>query len=311
MVYKSKWYLKNGHLATIVPATLYRPEELEYDARLSFESEDDDFFEVDIIERGNDRVVVILHGLEGNSEAPYIKRLAKTYLENNVDVYALNFRGCATINNKLSYYHSGFTADLRTLLSHHLSKYTTIHLAGVSVGGNVLLKYLGEEGSQVDSRIESAFALSVPSDLKGSALQLASGFNKVYLNRFLKRLKKKVLAKKSRGFEISNLDRVLGSKDFKTFDDYFTAPHFGYKDAEAYYFKNSSKAFIKNIATPTYILLSEDDPFLSDSCYPYQEASANRYVQLEVTQYGGHVGFATSSGGYYYQDKVAQILLGL
>lgn len=172
--------------------------------------------------------------------------------------------------------------------------YKNIVLVGYSMGGNITLKYLGEN-TKLLTEIKGAITISVPCDLEGSSNSLAKWQNTLYINRFLKSLKNKTLHKTTK-FPNNNLNLIdiKNAKDFKDFDDAVTAPLAGYKNAKDYWTKCSSKQFLSNIKLPTLIINALDDTFLSTSCFPFEEAENNENVYLETPKYGGHVGFNTS-----------------
>jgi predicted alpha/beta-fold hydrolase len=185
--------------------------------------------------------------------------------------------------------------------------YHTVYLVGFSAGGNITLKYLGEDPGQVPEQVRRDTVFSTPVDLKGSAQRIS----KVYTRRFLKSLRKKLEDKKMvYDSEIDLTDyNVLWS--FPEFDDKYTAPLHGFKNAEDYYARVSSKQFIKDIRIPTLLVNAKNDPFLSMECYPVQEAEANPNFYLETPEEGGHVGFAEDFGAglYYSEARAVRFLL--
>lgn len=295
--------IRNKHLQTIYPTFLKRAQ-VNYE-REKINTPDGDFIEVDWIRNGNASVVVLFHGLEGHSYAHYIRGLAKVLSGNNLDVVAVNFRGCSgKPNNHLFSYHSGQTDDYKLIFDHlnRLNAYKKVFAVGFSLGGNALLKYLGERGGQ--SLVDKAVGVSVPCDLAASAVKISSGFNKIYLKRFLTSLKEKVRMKESIFPDKVDYKRIYEAKDFFEFDSLFTAPTSGFKDAHDYYEKNSSVPFIKDIKTDTIILNSKNDPFLPKESYPHAECELNPNVQLFTPEHGGHVGFPKKVNGMNYYERV-------
>jgi len=238
---------------------------------------------------------------EGSSSSKYVLSTAKHLNENAFDVVAINLRSCSGEPNlTLGTYHSGKTDDLETVID-FIDKnynYKKIFLAGYSLGGNQILKYLGEKGSSLNKKITAAVTVSAPCDLEGSSEALARFSSKAYMERFLKTLKAKSLEKLEK-FPDSGLDRekILNAKNFNDFDNAFTAPVFGYKNALDYWHKNSSKPFIPEIRIPTLLITAKDDPFLSETCYPVKEAKENSSFYLELNRFGGHVGFNVHPAG--------------
>ncbi|PCH67251.1 MAG: alpha/beta hydrolase [Bacteroidetes bacterium] len=292
--YKPNWLFKNPHVNTIWSNKLRKVVLLEYQ-RKRLTTPDGDFIDIDTILQENSTAVILIHGLEGNSDSNYIKRLASTLLQNGFDIFSVNLRGCSGEPNLVrGYYNSGRTEDLLLVIQHleNQYNYNAINIAGFSLGGNLTLKYLGETGN---TSINRAVAISVPCDLKSSSLQLEKGFNKIYNYRFVRSLQEKILPKVEQFPDFGLTHQQLKSvKTLYEFDDLYTGPYHNYKNADDYYQKCSSKQFIQDIQTPTLLINALDDPFLPPQCYPFDEAKQNPNFYLEVPKYGGHVGFMTS-----------------
>ncbi|MCM0041651.1 MAG: alpha/beta fold hydrolase [Algoriphagus sp.] len=292
--YQRPKYLFNGHLETVYPA-IFRKVELIPTQKERIETHDGDFLEIDWHQRGNSKLVVISHGLEGNSSRAYILGMAKEALKNGFDVLAWNYRGCGVeLNRKAIFYHSGATYDLETIIQHASKKYEEIFLIGFSLGGNLVLKYLGEKRERTQ-KIKKGVAISVPLDLGSSCDQISrTGFG-LYTQRFLKTLRQKV-EKKAESFPAEyNLTKFSSIRTLRDFDNTFTGPLHGFGDAEEYYQKNSSLQFLVGISVPTLILNAKNDPFLSPSCYPTELAKTLNQVYFEFPSHGGHVGFMSSN----------------
>ncbi|MFN8258693.1 MAG: alpha/beta fold hydrolase [Bacteroidales bacterium] len=294
--YKPPLILRNGHINTILPAIFRKVKGIEY-KRKRINTNDSDFIDIDISSKGYERTAIILHGLEGNANKPYMKAMAKTCNEAGYDAIAMNLRGCSGDQNLLlSSYHSGKTDDLEFIIQYicKYMKYKQIILIGFSLGGNIVLKYLGEMDKYKPEIIKAGIAISVPCDLKSSAIQLSKFSNKLYLIRFLRSLKKKAIFKIEK-FKVTtvNIEQIKSAGNFYDFDNLFTAWVHGFKNAEDYWEKCSSLKFLSAIRIPTYLFFAKDDPFLPFECYPLKEADNNDYLHLELTEYGGHVGFMT------------------
>ena len=294
--YNPKYFFKNKHFNTVY-RTLFHDFNIKYE-RKRLETNDGDFLDLDFSIVDSTSITVIIHGLEGSSNSSYVKSLTKILNEQLIDVVAINLRGCSGEPNRLmSSYHSGKTDDLKAVITYleNKFKYKQFHIVGFSLGGNITLKYLGENGLNLSSKIQSAVTVSVPCELNGSSESLAKFWNKIYMQRFLISLKKKSLYKLKQ-FPNSFLKKELieQAKNFYDFDNLYTAPAHGFKDAFDYWKKSSSKQFIPNIKIPSLLITSIDDPFLSKTCIPIQEANNNKYFNLELTKYGGHVGFNSS-----------------
>jgi predicted alpha/beta-fold hydrolase len=307
-VHQPPFFLFNKHLQTIFPSILRKVENVTY-TRERIATPDHDFLMLDWSEVGSDTLLILSHGLEGDSGRPYIKGMVKTFNRAGIDALAWNYRSCSgEPNNLLSSYHLGATADLDLVIRYALSrkKYRSIYLTGFSAGGNITLKYLGEAPEKVPSEVKKAAVFSVPTDLKSSAVQIAKPENKIYMRRFLKSLGKKLEQKlpiANGQLDLSNYHLV---KDFQTFDDRYTAPLHGFASAEDYYARCSSKAYLKNIKIPTLLVNAQNDPFLSQDCFPVKEAEINPNLYLEMPKHGGHVGFSEDfRKGIYYSERRA------
>jgi predicted alpha/beta-fold hydrolase len=266
---------------------------------------DNDFLDLDWLTNSSKKLVIISHGLEGNSTRAYIKGMAKVFFNNRYDVLTWNFRGCSEeMNKQLRFYHSGATDDLNVVVDHAIEKgYKEIFLIGFSLGGNVTLKFMGEKHSRAE--VKKAVAISVPMDLKTSCEKISQPGNWIYSRRFLKSLKAKILAKAAlmKGLDISDIHQI---KTLKSFDDRYTAPLHGFKDAYDYYEKCSSINFVDHIKKPTLIINTSNDPFLSKECSPTELLKDHPFVTLEILLRGGHVGFTQfNKNGLYWSEQRA------
>lgn len=304
--YKNTFYLFNGHLQTIIPALFYNKDIVNFQ-RERIITHDDDFLDLDWSLTGSNKLVILSHGLEGNSGSSYILRMAKHMNENNYDVLAWNYRGCSgEMNKQFITYHSGFTQDLHEVLQHVVTNkkhYKEIVLIGFSLGGNVTLKYLGEQQKNLFPQIQKAVVFSVPCDLKSGAEKLAKPISKIYMQRFLDSFEPKFREKNKLFPNRLKLDNYHKIKDFFAFDNTFTAPMYGFKDVYDYYEKASSKPYIQHITCKTLIINAQNDPFLGKGCYPVKEAEASKNVFLEIPRNGGHVGFPFKNSRLYWPGK--------
>ncbi|TDQ18531.1 hypothetical protein DFQ04_0333 [Algoriphagus boseongensis] len=303
--YKRPKWLFNGHLETIYPA-LFRKVDFQKPERERISTPDGDFLDLDWYKNHKPKLVLISHGLEGNSSRPYIMGMVREFVQNGFDALAWNYRGCGDeLNNKPIFYHSGATYDLDTVISHALKSYEEIYLVGFSLGGNLTLKYLGEKKNSLP-QIKKAVAISVPLDLGKSCDKISSGENILYSKRFLSTLKEKVVRKSMLFPEEITPQKLEKVKTLRDFDDVFTGPLHGFQDAQEYYEVNSSLQFLDQIEVPALVLNAINDPFLSDTCFPYSLAKKLETVFFEFPKHGGHVGF--SSGGNeksYYSERRA------
>ncbi|MBI4962749.1 MAG: alpha/beta fold hydrolase [Desulfomonile tiedjei] len=312
--YRAPMMFSNPHVQTIFPSLLRRVAGVVY-SRSRIDTPDGDFLDLDTSTVGSEKAVIVLHGLEGDSTRSYVLGMVKALNKNGWDAVAMNFRGCSGECNKtLRFYHSGDTGDLATVISHVSAqgKYSEIALVGFSLGGNVVLKYLGERGAGVPAIIRRAAAISVPCDLTSGSVKLAEPSNRLYMKRFLRMLRKKIRMKMAAMPGLISDDGYETVKSFKEFDDRYTAPAHGFQNAEDYWEKASSKPFFAAVSVPTLLINAADDPFLSKQCFPTDEAQASPLLFLEVPDHGGHVGFVTfnRSGEYWTESRVVSFLNG-
>ncbi|BDC99294.1 YheT family hydrolase [Persicobacter psychrovividus] len=271
------------------------------------ELDDGDFLDLYWKIKGNENLVILCHGLEGDAERMYMQGMVRA-LQDDFDCLSFNYRGCGTEMNRLRrFYHSGATDDLQRVVEAAQARgYDHLFLVGFSLGGNLTLRYLGEQGK--DSGIKAAVAISTPLDLYGCTIELHKRHNKIYHDRFLKSLKEKVRRKaklREGDFDLQALGRL---KTLWDFDDQFTAPIAGFEGAKDYYTKCSSGAVLDHIQVPTMILNAKNDPFLSDTCYAEHYQLSHDNIQFLQPDFGGHVGFF-QFGGRYYSEMVTHSFL--
>ncbi len=313
--YRPPFPLLSGHLQTIYP-TLFRrlPRTEPIPERII--TPDDDFLDLDWhrSRTGNsDRLVVISHGLEGHARKKYMLGMARHLSDSGWDVLCWNFRSCSTeLNRRPRFYHSGVTDDLHTVLTHGLvrGRYRVAALVGFSMGGNQLLKYLGEDPGNVPAAVRAAVAFSVPCRLADAAQVMNGRQNRIYMRYFMNSLKAKIREKALRFPDMIDLTGLASMTTFASFDNAYTAPLHGFHDAEDYYRRCSSRPLLPAIRIPTLIVQALDDPFLANSCYPVPEAQQSEHLFLELPDYGGHVGFigAWRKRMYWSEQRAAAFL---
>jgi len=277
-----------GHFQTIA-AALFPPPRVPLE-RQRWESPDGDFIDVDFAGPPQAaRVLVLLHGLEGGSDSHYARSLAARFGEAGWRVAIPHWRGCSGEPNRLPRaYHSGDSEELDWLLARLAAPLDAL---GVSLGGNVLLKWLGERGEAARARVRRAAAVSAPLDLAAAAGTLDRGLNRLlYTRMFLDTLKPKSLAKLARFPGLYDATRLRRAKTFREFDGLVTAPLHGFRDAEHYWRVSSSGQYLGGIRVPTLLLNARNDPFLPEAALA-AAASAAPCVQVELPERGGHVGF--------------------
>ncbi len=293
MPYSPSFPLTWTHFNTIGSNVLRRTGAWSYQREV-FDLPDGDFLDLDW-RRSNrsDTLLVGLHGMEGSSHSHYMRGIMEMAHGAGWDGLIVNFRSCGGRLNRLPrLYHSGDTDDLRYVLQFALpAKYRHLLLMGFSLGGNVLLKFLGEEGDGADDRIRGAVAVSVPVHLPSAAAQIDRWENWLYRMRFMLRLRAKMRAK-SQQFpgEIPMVDRRPTT--FAEFDDWYTAPLHGFPSAQVYWEEAASLNYLPFIRVPTLLINALDDSFLSPACYPRALARTHSFLRLEAPRFGGHVGFA-------------------
>ena len=296
--YRPPFPFTSGHLQTLYP-TLLRRTPLTNPQPERLTTPDGDFIDIDWHRSrhgASDRLAVVSHGLEGNARKKYPLGMARHLTAHGWDVLCLNFRCCSSEPNLLPrFYHSGVTDDLHQVLCHGLrNNYAHAALIGFSMGGNQSLKYLGENPDLVPEPLKGCVVFSVPCRLADAVAVMDKPCNRLYMHYFMKGLRQKIREKAQRFPELIDTDGLDEMISFLPFDDKYTAPLHGFKDAADYYERCSSARFLHAIRVPTLIVQAVDDPFLSASCYPIQAAEENDNLFLEMPDFGGHVGFIGS-----------------
>jgi predicted alpha/beta-fold hydrolase len=292
--YRAPSWLPGGHLQTIytslfihVPPVAYRRERLELT--------DGDFVDFDWTDGQDGRpVVVLFHGLEGSADSHYARDLMAHVRARGWHGVVAHFRGCSGEDNRLARaYFAGDSADIERILRHVKSHHAgvPVYAVGVSLGGNALLKWLGEQGDAAHGLIERAAGVSAPLDLTAAGHALDRGFNRrVYTARFLVTLKQKSLRKAVRFPGLLDAKAIAAARTFREFDTLVTAQLHGFRDADDYWLRVSSKPLLKSIAIPTLVINARNDPFLPAWALPNQKEVSSA-VTLEQPATGGHVAF--------------------
>ncbi|SDQ10655.1 YheT family hydrolase [Flagellimonas zhangzhouensis] len=304
--YNPPIFFKNGHFSTIYSGII-RSVNGVVQKRERITLSDSDFLDLDwsYASEPSDKLVILIHGLEGDAQRPYITGSAKILNQNGYDCCAINLRGCSGEPNKLyRSYHSGATEDLTEVVRHILNtrNYPTIYLKGFSLGGNLLLKYLGEN-SNASENIKGAVAVSVPCSLHSSCKELHSTKNILYAQRFKRNLLDKLRIKRDMFPDQITEQEIRKIKTLKDFDDTYTSKAHQFKDALDYYEQCSSLQFLPNIKVPSLIINAKNDSFLGPECYPFKEVEKNPNLYLETPTYGGHVGFWGKDNITYTEKK--------
>ncbi|EAY28615.1 YheT family hydrolase [Microscilla marina] len=314
--YRSPFWLPNRHLQTIYPNILRRIEGVHYQ-RERIDTPDGDFLDLDWCKSpsGQPRLVIMSHGLEGDTHRTYMKGMVRAFRQQNWDVLTWNYRGCSGENNRLiKAYHSGATYDLATVVQHALSLnvYQEVVMVGFSLGGNLTLKYLGEQGAQLSELITKSVIFSAPVDLAACADEISKPHNFIYAKRFLRTLKQKLKAKIERYPDAFAPGIMQQIKTLRDFDNLYTAPVHGFENAQDYYKQCSARYFLDTIAIPTLIVNAQNDSFLAPTCYPKTQVEKLDWIFLEIPRKGGHCGFAPAKPNdlYWSEQRALEFVQG-
>lgn len=300
-------YQYNGHLQTIIPSLTRKVIGVNYE-RERLTLPDDDFVDLDWIDANHKRLVVLTHGLEGDSSKQYIRGTAKLFAQNGYDVLAWNCRSCSgEMNRSFRLYNHGEIDDLSQVIQHALrtKAYDEIVLVGYSMGGNIILKYLGVHGSNLPNAVKAGVAISSPTDLGASARLLDQPSNRFYRNRFMRKLLVKINQKADLFPGRLDMAKVREVKKWRDFDDFFSAPINSYQDADDFYSQASAVNFMAGITVPALLLNAQNDPLLSPECSPVCLATGHPTLYLETPRLGGHVGFDLPRDLHTYAERRA------
>lgn len=302
-------YQYNGHLQTIVPSLTRRVVGIRYE-RERLTLSDGDFVDLDWVNAGQRRLVVITHGLEGASDRQYVRGTARLFAQNGYDVLAWNCRSCSgEMNRAFRLYNHGEIGDLGEVIDHALRtrSYPEVVLVGYSMGGNITLKYLGVHGAaaQLPPAVRRGVAISAPTDLGSSADLLDHPANRFYRNRFMRKLIVKIRRKADQFPGRLDLQKLRSVRRWRDFDDYFSAPVNHYRDADDFYRQGSAVHYMPGITVPTLLLNAQNDPLLSSECSPTWLAEHHPNIFLETSRLGGHVGFAVARDPHTYAERRA------
>jgi len=315
-MYRPAWWLPGPHAQTLWGKFARRTAPLS--TRIErWSTPDADFIELLRLDApANNPRLILLHGLEGTVRSHYVRGMFHMARRRGWAADMLIFRGCGDEPNRgPRFYHSGETSDLEFTVRRIVEEFPSapIVMCGVSLGGNVLLKWLGENGNALPRAIRAAVAISVPFDLERGSRYIARGFARVYERHFLRTLRRKAETKLTEYPELFDAHALGRASTLYDFDDVVTAPVHGFIDARDYYARSSSLGFLSRIRRPTLLLSARDDPFLpADVLDQVQEvAGGNPCLTLEFTAHGGHVGFV---GGWpwrpsYYAEECAERFL--
>lgn len=308
--YRPAWWLPGPHAQTLWGRFARRPARIPTTSEC-LETPDRDNLEIHSTKAPDDSTrVLLLHGLEGSIKSHYVGGVLQQATRRTWGASVVIFRGCGTAPNVARrFYHSGETSDLDFAFSTLSERWPSARwlLVGVSLGANVLLKWLGERAANVDRRVVAAAAISAPYDLEAGARKISSGFSRVYDWSFLRSLRRKALAKLGRYPDLFDRGRLERARSVFEFDDAVTAPVHRFRSARDYYARSSSISFLPDIRVPTLLLSALDDPFLPKgvAIRAAGVARTNPSLTVELHAHGGHVGFVSGSGPWrprYYGE---------
>jgi predicted alpha/beta-fold hydrolase len=315
--YGAPWWLPGGHAQTIVSALLWPQPEVRY-ARERWDTPDGDFIEVDLAQPAPESraapLLVLFHGLEGSSRSAYARSIMRYFADRGWRAMVVHFRGCSGEANALPRsYHSGDSDEGDWILRRVRRDFpdAPLHAIGVSLGGNMLAKWLGERGEEA-SLLQAAASISAPLDLAAGGAALGRGVSLLYARHFLHTLRPKVLAKIDRFPGVADAAAVRACRDLYDFDNAYTAPVHGFRDTEDYWQRASAKPLLGGVRVPLLILNAINDPFMPADKLPGQH-EVSRYVCIERPAGGGHVGFtqgAHASFGSYLPARLFAFLSG-
>lgn len=308
--FQPAWWCPGPHAQTLWARMVRRAPEVPF-WRERLELPDGDFIDLDWTEQGRGPIVIVLHGLEGSSRSPYVRGIMHAIAQRGWRGVVMHFRGCSGEPNRLPRsYHSGDTGDLVFLIDALLRREPRTPLAavGYSLGGNVLLRWLGKHG---DRSLRAAVAVSVPYVLDVAADRLDRGFSRVYQWRLMECLRTSVNEKRRRMPLPIKTQDLSTLRCFREFDEHITAPLHGFDGADHYYRVSSSRQYLKGIVVPTLLLHARDDPFMNEHAMPQQHELSATTV-LEASDRGGHVGFVTGRwpwrARYWLEQRIPTFL---
>jgi predicted alpha/beta-fold hydrolase len=294
MKYKAPAWLCGAHAQTIWPLAI--KGEMPPLRRKRWKTPDDDFIDLDFLpHREGQPLVILFHGLEGSSRSHYSRSLMREVLERGWNGVVVHFRGCSGPPNRLPRaYHCGDANEIDWILRRFARKFPEIprHAAGVSLGGNALLCWLGSRREEACGLITSAASVSAPLDMSAAGHHLARGFNKLYTRYFLSTLRPRAAEKAARFPGRFDAKKAQRARNLAQFDDAYTAPLHGFRGVDDYWKRASARPVLSGIAVPTLLLHALNDPFLPVEALPAQ-AEVSRCVRMDLPKEGGHVGFVT------------------
>lgn len=306
-------WLRNPHLQTLWASKIRRRPGLRL-LRERMELPDGDFVDLDWNTTGDGPLVVVFHGLEGGIRSGYASGIMAAMARLGWRAALMHFRGCSGAKNRLARsYHSGDTGDIEYVLAALRKRCAPARMAaiGYSLGGNALVKYLGERGAKAG--LAAAVAVSVPFDLGNGADRLDRGFSRLYQWHLLRLMKRKMRDKFAGMPAPIALQTVARASSLRQFDEHATAPLHGFAGADDYYARCSSRNYLRGVTVPTLLLHARDDPFMTPAALPREE-ELSPAVRFEISECGGHVGFVAGATPwhtcYWLEERIPRFLAG-
>lgn len=303
--YKSPTILKNGHVSTIYAGAIRRTKVPDYQ-REKWILPDNDFLLVDTLIKDSEKALILCHGLEGDSRCSYNNSAAQYFLQRDYSIFAWNNRSCGGQMNKLpQLYHHASIDDLEFVVHEILARgFKQVYLLGFSLGGAQILSYFGRK--TIPKEVKSGVAVSTPIQLKSSAQQISKGFSRVYSQRFIKKIRDKVIVKANTFPELLNKKSAENIRSFEDLAKVFVVPVHGFSGLEDYYTKASPGYSLSQIKTPALILNALNDPMMGAPDYPIQLAQQSEWLYLETPKYGGHCAFPLQKVNSSFADVRAE-----
>ncbi len=297
---------RNKHFSTIYP-NRFRSVRPKYPSeRQRLITPDGDFIDLEVSSGNHNRVTILLHGFEGNAFRPYMIGMSNHLRDQGWDIVAMNLRGCSGEPNKTSRaYHAGEYTDLAFVIEQILAQglYRQVSLVGFSLGGNIVLNYLARQ-PDIPKEVQAGVAISVPIDLQSSVRELMKWQNMVYQRDFYRKVRQKMKQKQQIYPELLPYRDIFHCRNIDDIDECYTAPFHGFRDATDYRKQTSGLYWLEQLRRPVLLLNARNDPFLTESCFPYEIASSVGHLHLLVPRYGGHCGF-WMKGDVFYHERIS------
>lgn len=302
--YRASGFFRNGHFSTIHSGAFsHTAPPLYYREKLTLP--DGDFLLLDVAFKNTKKAIILCHGLEGSSQSSYNNRAAACFGARGYSVFAWNNRSCGgEMNPGIRLYHHGETQDLAFVVDYVLnSGFEQVYLMGFSMGGVQLMNYLGKH--HTDERVKAAAAISVPFSLKSSTARMKKGLSRIYMSRFVRKIKPKAVRKAQRYPDLLDIEKIKTIHDFDSLAQHFILPVYGYKSLNDFYEQASPSVSMQQVHIPLWVLNACDDPIIGAGGFPVDAARKHRFLTLETPQHGGHCGFQLKNSPYTYAETGA------